>query len=316
MKVHRAVSLITLILALSGLRCSGNDDGKISASGTIEATEIRISSKVGAEIISLRVDEGSDVKKGDTLVILDHADLDIQMKQADANVAAATAQWKLAVNGARKEDIIQAEATLVSARDDWNRIQKLFETESATQKQFDDAKTRLTLAEQTYNKLKDGSRAEEIEAARARRDQAIAQADAVRKKIADSYVLSPVNGTITGKTVEEGEAVLPNASLLTITQLDKIYLMIYITEKELTKVRLGQQVHIVVDGAPDKPVAGMVTYISPTAEFTPRNIQTKEERTKLVFGVKVEADNTNRLLKVGMPADAVIELQEHTSSQK
>ncbi len=316
MNLHRVVLFFIQVLALFGLYCSGNNEEKITASGTIEATEITISAKVGAEIVSLRVDEGSDARKGDTLAILDHADLDIQMKQADANAAASTAQWKLAVNGARKEDILQAEATLASARDDWNRMQKLFETQSATQKQYDDAKTRLTLAEQTYNKLKEGSRSEEIDAARARRDQAIAQTDAIRKKIADSYVVSPVSGTITAKSVEAGETVLPNTALFTVTQLDKIYLMIYVTEKELTKVRIGQQVSIFIDGAPDTPVSGTVTYISPTAEFTPRNIQTKEERTKLVFGVKVEAENPNRLLKVGMPADAVIDVQENTSTQK
>ena len=304
------------ILTIVAWNCTSNDKQRITASGTLEATEVTISAKAGGEIVGIRVEEGADIVAGDTLVILDRADLELQLKQAEANTAAASAQYKLAVSGARSEDIIQAEATLVNAQADLQRMQDLFAAKSVTQKQLDDARMRLTIAEQTYNRLKQGSRSEEIEAARARRDQAIAQVDAVRKKISDSFIIAPSNGTVTKKSVEVGETVMPSAALLTLTQLDKIYLMIYVTEKELASVQLGQPVHIYIDAYPDKPFAGTVTYISPTAEFTPRNIQTKEERTKLVFGVKVGAANTDHILKAGMPADAVINLQGTSSSLK
>lgn len=296
--------LLALLLAAG---CRTSDDGAISASGTIEATEVTVGAKVGGEIDRLLVDEGSVVGKGDTLLLIDPSDNLIQLRQAEANAAAASAAYSLALNGARKEDILQAEATLSSAKVDVSRLEPLASSGSATRKQLDDARTRLVLAEQGYNKLVSGTRGEEIAAARARRDQASAQTDALRKRISDAAVVSPLAGTVTERSVEEGEMVQPNGALLKITQLEKVHLMIYVTEKELAGVKLGQSVKISIDAYADRTFPGTVTYISPVAEFTPRNIQTKEDRTKLVFGVKVEAANPDNLLKAGMPADAVIE---------
>ena len=287
--------------------CRSATDGSITASGTIEATEVTVSAKVGGEITKLFVDEGSAVRKGDTLLLIDRSDNLIQLRQVEANALAARAALSLALAGARKEDLLQAEASLSSARDDLRRMETLSASASATQKQLDDARTRLVLAEQSYLKLKAGTRGEDVEAARARRDQAVAQVDALRKKLDDAVVVAPVRGTVTGKSVEEGETVQPGGALVKLSLLEKVHLMIYVTEVELADVKIGQGVKISIDAYPGRTFPGTITYISPAAEFTPRNIQTKEDRTKLVFGVKVEAANSDHLLKAGMPADAVIE---------
>lgn len=300
------LSVVMALLLVAG--CRSSENGSISASGTIEATEVTVGAKVGGAVLKLLVDEGSSVAKGDTLVLIDRSDNVIQLRQAEANAAAASAAYALALNGARKEDVVQAEATLANAKSDVGRLETLVGAGSATQKQLDDARTRLVLAEQAYNKLKTGTREEDIAAARARRDQAAAQVDALRKKVEDAVVIAPLAGTVTEKSVEEGEIVQPNGALVKITQTDKVHLMIYVTEKELAEVKLGQSVKIAIDAYADKSFPGTVTYISPVAEFTPRNIQTKEDRTKLVFGVKVEAANPDHVLKAGMPADAVIEV--------
>ena len=298
--------LISFLVLFFG--CSSSDDKQISASGTIETTEVTINAKVGGQILKLYVDEGSNVKIGDTLAIIDRADLEIQLEQAMANFDAAEAQYKLTVQGTREEDIAQAEATFKNAEDDLNRSERLFSEKSISQKQLDDARTRYILAKQNYDKLKRGFRPEEIDAVRARRDQAAAQVKAIKKKIEDSYVTTPIAGVVTLKVVEEGEVVMPNASLFRISQLDKVRLMIYVSEEELAKVKLGQPADVYIDAFPKKPFSGKIVYISSIAEFTPKNVQTKEDRTKLVFGVKIEIPNQEHILKPGMPADAVIKI--------
>ena len=263
---------------------------------------------MGGELLRLIVDEGTLVRKGDTLALIDHSDLDIQLKQGRANSAAAEAQYRLALRGSREEDLLQAEASFKNARDDAERLEELFKSNSVTQKQLDDGRTRLVVAQQNYEKMKRGSRSEEIDAARARMDQAQAQVDATRKKINDSYVVAPAEGVVTQKAVEEGETVQPIAFLLRITRLDKVHLTIYVTEIELASVKLGQAAKVSIDAFPKDSYPGTVASISPVAEFTPKNIQTKDDRTKLVFGVKIEIENPRQILKPGMPAEAVIDL--------
>lgn len=302
----RIIVFLSVVLLCTG--CSDNNENEIDASGTIEATEVTVSAKVGGEIISILVDEGASVERGDTLAMIDRLDLEIQLEQARANTVAVEAQYKLTVLGAREEDIAQAEATLKNAEDDLNRTEDLFKEGSISQKQLDDIRTRHILAKQTFDKLKSGSRPEEIEAARGRRDIALAQQKYVRKKIDDSYITAPTDGVVTLKAVEKGEVVLPNASVFRITHLEMVYLMIYISEVELAKIKLGQKADVFIDGVPDQAFPGNVVYTSSVAEFTPKNVQTKDDRTKLVFGVKIEIPNPEQILKPGMPADAVIDV--------
>ncbi|MBA4312243.1 MAG: hypothetical protein C0417_06405 [Chlorobiaceae bacterium] len=299
-------SIIPFLILLFLLSCSDNDGKNISASGTIETKEVTVAAKVGGQVVRIFVDEGKDVQIGDTLLLIDKSDLEIQYDQAKANADASDAQHKLTIQGARQEDIAQAEATLQNAESDLNRNEQLFKEGSIAQKQLDDIRTRFILAKQTYDKAKNGSRPEEIDAARARFEQATAQVRAIKKKINDSYVTAPVAGIITQKSIEEGEMIMPNASLLRISRLNQVYLNIYISEVELSRVKLGQEAKVYIDGEPQKAFSGKVTYISSIAEFTPKNVQTKEDRTKLVFGVKINIPNPDGILKPGMPADAII----------
>ncbi|MBI5022133.1 MAG: efflux RND transporter periplasmic adaptor subunit [Ignavibacteriales bacterium] len=300
----RNLLLFLVLLLLSG--CSNKNGENISASGTIETKEVTVSAKVGGQVVRIFADEGKNVQAGDTLLLIDQSDLEIQFDQAKANADAADAQYKLAVQGARQEDIAQAEATLENANADLKRNEQLFKEGSIAQKQLDDTRTRYILAKQTYDKVRKGSRPEEIDAARARLAQANAQVRAIKKKIDDSYVTAPFTGVITQKSIEEGEMIMPNSSLLRISQLQQVYLNIYISEVELARVKLGQEAKVYIDGEPAKSFPGKVTYISSIAEFTPKNVQTKEDRTKLVFGVKIEIQNPDGILKPGIPADAII----------
>jgi len=267
---------------------------------------VNIGTEVAGRVKEVRVDEGAKVSKGDTLLIIDDADYQIQLRQALGNFAAADAQYRLAVQGSRKEDILQAEAAFKSAQGDYSRMKELLASKTVTQKQFDDAEARYISAQQTYEKLKTGLRSDEIVAARARRDQAAAQADQLRKKVSDCYILAPSSGTVTLRAVEPGELVTMGANILRITYLEKVKLTIYVNEADLGRIRLGQEASVKIDSDEERSHTGRIVYISPTAEFTPKNVQTKEERTKLVFGVKIEVDNKDGVLKPGLPADATI----------
>jgi HlyD family secretion protein len=302
-----AFPLLFIALAIVSMHgCSRREGSNIEASGTIEGTDVNISSEVAGKISAVRVEEGTRVARGDTLALINDADYQLQLQQAEANAAAADAQYRLAVEGSRKEDIIQAESGYKTAEADYLRMKELLANQTITQKQYDDAYNRYVAAQQTYEKTFRGLRKSEIDAARARRDQAAAQANQLRKKVNDCHILAPTDGIITLKAVEPGEFVAVGGNLLRLTYLDKVKLTIYVNEQALGRVRLGQKAEVRIDTEGNKAHEGHVVYISPNAEFTPKNVQTKEERTKLVFGVKIEVDNSDGALKPGLPADATI----------
>ena len=304
-------NFILFCTTLMIIGCSGNSGSEISASGTIEGTDVNIGTEVAGKIKEVRVDEGSRVIKGDTLVVIDDIEYQIQLRQALANLESFESSYRLAVQGSRKEDIVQSETAYKTAETDYNRMKDLLASQTITQKQYDDAYNKYVSTQQTYEKLKQGSRPEEIDGARQKRNLAAAQVDLLKKKIHDCYSTAPSTGTITLRAVEPGELVTVGANLLRLTYLDKVKLTIYVSEEQLAKVHLGQEAKVYIDAAPGKPIAGKVTYISSVAEFTPKNIQTKEDRTKLVFGVKIEIPNPDQVLKPGMPADASLSSTTH-----
>lgn len=291
---------------------------EINASGTIEATDVTISSKTAGQIKVIQVVEGSRVKKDEVLMYLDHDLLDIQLRQAQAGVEQAEAQLRLLQAGARKEDIKLAEEqvqfagiNLDQATADKDRLEKLYETSTITKKQFEDAETKYEQAMNQYNsakenlnKIKNITRPEEIESAKANVKRNMVSVDLIRKNIEDCTIISPVDGIVSKKFVETGEYVTPGAAVLKLSDLQNVDLYIYVTEEELGKVKLGQKADVTIDTYKDKTYKGEVIYISPEAEFTPKSIQTQEERTKLVFAVKINIPNYDFDLKSGMPADA------------
>ncbi|HLF14081.1 MAG TPA: efflux RND transporter periplasmic adaptor subunit, partial [Bacteroidota bacterium] len=219
--------------------------------------------------------------------------------------------WDLLRRGSREEDIRQAQATMENLGLDYGRAQGLYRDSLISDKELSDVGTRFTVARETYEKLKNGPLPEEIERARAQYEQAIAQANLVKQKLDDSRVVSPVNGVVTLRAVEEGEMVQAGSAIVRVSVLENVRLVIYVREVELGKIRLGDEARVTIDAWPDKVFRGKVIFISPTAEFTPKNVQTKEERVKLSFAVKIEVENPGGELKPGMPADAVLGNASH-----
>jgi len=220
----------------------------------------------------------------------------------------------------REEDIRQGEETFNQAqinfdmaKRDKERMETLWESKSITKKQYEDAVSKFNLtaaqlisAEENLKKLNDFTRPEDIKQAEANLKRQLAAVDLLKKQVRDSYVQSPIDGIIVKKFFEPGETVTMLSSLFRVSDLNTVDLVIYVSEEELGKVKLGQRADVSSDTYPDKKYEGKVIYISPEAEFTPKNIQTKDERTKLVFAVKIEINNPDFGLKPGMPADAVI----------
>ena len=318
----KSLNSISLLLALWGALtgCGDGSDGRIEASGTLEATEVRVSAMVPGQIQRIFIREGVDVQAGDTLMVLDQTTLALQWRQARGGVDLAEAQYKLLLNGARPEDLQlaeealkSAESSFKSANDDYARMKELYAAQSVSRKQFDDAESRFTIAQAQLNsakqqvqKMQQFARAEDLAAAKARLEQAQAWAGILHKQLDDATILAPVAGTVTHRPVEEGELVGVGTTVATIARLETLNLVIYVNEVDLAKVQVGGGADIVIDAHPDRTFPGKVVYISPLAEFTPKNVQTKEDRTKLVFGVKIEVENGERILKSGMPADAWI----------
>jgi len=313
--------LIVIFFFVLFIGCGdGDDENRIEASGNIEATNITVSSQVTGEVLSLLKDEGDKVKSGDTVLIIDHESLGYQLQQAAAAADAAQAQLNLLKNGAREEDIRQGEETFNQAqinfdmaKRDKERMETLWESKSITKKQYEDAVSKFNLAaaqlssaEENLKKINDFARPEDIKQAEANLKRQLAAVDLLKKQVRDSYVQSPIDGIIVKKFFEPGETVTMLSSLFRVSDLNTVDLVIYVSEEELGKVKLGQRADVSSDTYPDKKYEGKVIYISPEAEFTPKNIQTKDERTKLVFAVKIEINNPDFGLKPGMPADAVI----------
>jgi HlyD family secretion protein len=303
------VILTTLFAALAILLagCGNGNPGVIEASGTIEGTDINVGSEVAGRVRAVPASEGARVAAGDTLVLIDDEEYRLQLLQAEANLASFEFAYRLAIEGSRREDIVQAEAAFHTAETDYKRMKELIDAQSVTQKQYDDAYARYVAAQQTYTKLKNGLRPAEINGARGRRDGADAQVALLRKRVRNCAIIAPSAGTVTLRAVEPGELVGISTNVVRLTYLEKVKLTIYVNEKELGHLALGQKADVSIDAFENGRVfPGTIVYISPVAEFTPKNVQTKEERTKLVFAVKIEVENPDGALKPGLPADARI----------
>jgi len=318
MLIIRLLFLSTIIFIFG---CSNsNDSNQIETSGSIEAVEVDIRTKVAGELIEINVNEGEKVFAGNVIAVIDDSDLQIQKAQAAAALNLAKAKLQTIIEGTRSEDkaqleelVKQAQLNFNNAEQDFERIKNLFETQSISQKMYDDAKLRVEVAEaqlaaasENLKKAITGARQSEINAVKAAVEQAAAAVEAIEKRINDAVIKSPIDGYSTLMNFEKGEIVNAGAVLTRIVDLKNVWTKIFINEIDLGKVHLNQAVTIKVDAFDEREFKGRISYISPEAEFTPKNIQTKEERVKLVYAVKVSISNDDLLLKQGMQCDVFI----------
>jgi HlyD family secretion protein len=293
---------------------------KIFVSGNIEAIEVDLSFRIGGQIATRPVDEGDRVKSEQVVATLDTDTLITQKGSAESELANARAVLDQLEEGTRKEQIESAralykaaESKLKNARDEYERHQLLFKEKAISGSMFDSKETAFKVAMEEYNnaaerlrELEAGPREQEIRAARARLSKAEWDLKRLELDIAHSTLTTPVSGVVLTKANEVGEVVLPGATVLTVAAIDEVWLKGYVGERDLGKVKLGQKAAVSTDTFPDKVYHGIVTFISARAEFTPKNVQTREERVKQVYRVKVTIKNPEQELKIGMPAEGWI----------
>lgn len=322
------VGLGAASVMLSGCRREAVQ-GPPRASGYVEATEVKISSKVAGRVEQVNAVEGRRVAVGDVLVVLSTTDVDLAVRQAQADRDQTTSQLRLLQSGSRREDIQQAEAQvaaaesertaavseLAAAKTEEARFEQLLRAKAGAEKPRDDALARRQQAEArvaataeriraavaVVDRLKAGARPEEITGARARVASADARIASLEQNRRDATIAAPSSGIVSSRLVEPGELVGAGAPLVLVVDLDRTWANAYVEEPLVPTLKIDQSATVVTDSGERLP--GRVAFIAPRAEFTPRNVQTSAERAKLVYRVKVIVDNTKGVLKPGMPVE-------------
>ena len=255
------IPLVIFVLTLSVAtlyfevcRKQKSEPGVISGSGTIEVTEIDISSKISGRVAELPKPEGADVNRGDLVAKLEFDELSAQR--------------------------ISARANYVNAGKNYRRVKDLYGSGSISKKDLDNAEAAYRMTKAAYEQ--------------------------VGATISNAVLYSPVNGVVLDTNLEVGEMAFPGTPILTIADISRPWIYIYVNETRLGFVKIGQEAKVFIDSFPGRAFRGKVVSISNKAEFTPMTIQTNEERVKLVFAVKIAVDNPELVLKPGMPADAEI----------
>jgi HlyD family secretion protein len=303
-------SLLPLLFVVA---CGGGDAP--SAVGTLEVTAVDLAPMVPARVVRILVDEGDQVLAGDTLAVLTQAGLSDQVAEASARVAVAEAQLRELERGSRPEEIVQAEQDLASAasfaeqmRLDAERARTLASTTVISRQQLEQAEARYTEAEAVRRRraealtlVRKGARQEQRDAARGELARARAALAGIEATVGDLVLLASVSGTVLVRAAEPGEVLPAGTPALTIGDVSRPWVRVYVGQKVLPALRLGDTVTARFDDFPDHPFQGRIVSLATRAEYTPRVALTERERADLLFGVRIEFVDTTGMMKPGVP---------------
>lgn len=321
-----AVALILIIAALGGwyyLLRTPEARTSLRLSGNIEVTQVRIGFRIPGLVEQRVISEGELVRAGDIVALLDTVELQHDVALSMAELAAAQAELAEKESGYRPEETGQtqaalkrADAALVEAASDYQRQQALYRDKVISARElekfaasFEMAQAQRNEARERYNLHRKGFRQEQIDLVKARSKRAEEALEKARTRLGFATLKTPIDGFVLSDNIEAGEYVAAGTPVVTLGDLKHPWLRAYVDESNLGRVHLGQKAAISTDTYPGKHYAGMVSFIASEAEFTPKHVQTDKQRTKLVYRVKIEVENSELELKPGMPADATIELQ-------
>ena len=303
---------------------------QLTLSGNIEAHESLVGFKVPGRIVDLPVEEGQQVDQGALLARLEDADLKQRVRVDEATVRVRESNLALTLAGTREQEVMAAQQTMIDAQADLEqkkldneRARRLFAKDEVSAQERDQATTALKRAEaifkaaqQRYNEALEGSRKEDIAIARANLNEASANLGLSQVNLGYTVLRAPSAGVVTVRQAELGEVVSPGSPVITLSDLDHIWLRAYIAETDLGRIHWGQEATVTTDTYPGKQYHGRISFISSTAEFTPKSVQTYKERVTLVYRIKIDIDNPNHELKPGMPADARLDLADLASGKQ
>lgn len=319
---HRVLVMLSLVGLLGGLvGCNGEQSDHLVLSGTIEAREIVLAFQVGGRVEKLLVDEGEPVAQGQEVATLVADDYAQAVARASAEVDAAKASLAALEAGSRIQEVAVAEATLEQARaeerfatEELQRIRSLIAKNLTSRENLDQAVLKLDVArasvhraQQQLQLLQEGSRSEDIDRARAELNARMSALQTAEQQLSYTRLKSPAAGLITLRQAEAGEVVSSGQPVFKLAELTRPWVRAYLNETDLPRVRLGQEVTVTVDGLPDQVFEGTLIFISPKAEFTPKTVETRALRVSLVYRVRVQLEDPEGVLKLGMPADVTFD---------
>jgi HlyD family secretion protein len=299
------------------------DDGSMLLSGNVEITETNVGFKIPGRVTEIPVEEGSVVEEGDVLAKIDGAELSSVVAQNRASLQEASARLSELKEGSRTQEIEQAksnviaqEAELKRVKQDYERADVLYKNGAISKAQFDTSRSAYDVrvathksAQEALSLAQEGARKEDIKIGEHRVEHARAGLAGSETRFNDTVIYAPIAGVVLRKNFEVGETVSQGMPVFTIGDLKSPWIKVYVKEDKIGLIKLRQKAQISVDSYKGKTYEGIVSYISSEAEFTPKTVQTPEERVKLVFGVKIRIKNENDELKPGMPADVKIALK-------
>jgi len=324
-RFRRLVPVLALFTLLGGCHWPWGAEapaGKLELPGTVEAHEAPLAFQVGGRIGLLRVDEGDRVKTGDVVAELDPDDAKLDAARTAADAEAARQTLAAMVAGTRPQEVKVARATLARADADLSlaktereRVNALRAAEAASQADLDRAEQQLAAAEaarseaaERLNLATEGPRAEDVARARADHASRAVAAQEARRRLAYTQLTSPVDGVVTLRQAERGEVVAAGQPVFRVAETAHPWVRAYLDEPELPKVRLGQEAVVSADGLPGTVWRGRLAFIAQEAEFTPKVVETRELRSDLVYRIKVEVEDPEGRLKIGMPVDVRLDL--------
>lgn len=328
---RKAILGVLLFLALFGMTGCGDGPSPETFTGTVEATEVDVGAEMGGRITSVLVEEGETVSAGQVIVKMDTTTLSLQLEQSKAALEAAKAKLLEVESGATPDEIKQAKAEVTSAQaqlegaekalaisqEQLERIKSLHAAGVSSQQELDNAqaqydqkltavnsaKASLEAATARLNVVRTGAKEETLQVLRANVLQAQKTTDLSTANLEKAQIVAPVSGVATSVNVEKGEMVNSGAALLTVSDLNNLWVEIYVPEKYLDRVNVGDEAWVSITSVPDKEFKGKVSFIASEAEFTPEKANTEEERADTVFKVRVKITEGLEKFKPGMSAE-------------
>jgi len=290
----------TILLLAIFVLVSCGEKGKenvISSTATIEAVQVRISPIYQARIKNIPVKEGERVKKGDVLAILDSREFELKKKEVE------TTRKELFYSIASlSRQIEELGVRLKQVEKTYERAKNLYKEKAIPLQKFEETETEYLSLQKRLQALK-----ENRSALKAKIESVNQRLELFDYYIDNSEIKAPIDGIVQEIVAREGEVVLPTSTILTLAKMDEVWARMYVEERYLGLIKIGQKAKIKVDSFPNREFSGKVIWISEEAEFIPKNVQTQSERATLVYAVKVNVDNKEGIFKIGMPVEIFIE---------
>ncbi|WP_447335510.1 secretion protein HlyD [Klebsiella quasipneumoniae] len=283
--------------------------------GNVDIRTVNMSFRVGGRLASLTVDEGDSIRAGQTLGALDRAPYENALLQAQANVSTAQAQYDLMMAGYRSEEIAQAAAAVNQAQAAYDYAQNFYQRQLGlrassaisandlenARSSRDQAQATLKSAQDKLRQYRAGNRPQEIAQSKASLEQAQAALAQAKLDLHDTVLTAPSDGTLMTRAVEPGTMLNAGSTVLTLSLTHPVWVRAYVDETNLGQAQPGQEVLIYTDSRPDKPYHGKIGFVSPSAEFTPKTVETPDLRTDLVYRLRIVVTDADGALRQGMP---------------